>query len=291
LKAEGEFEFISWKLPKGLKVERVGDREFLFTGPAGSYTFEAVASSKEGITGFERSLIVIGDGKATPTPDDRKQPAPPIPPDPPGPAKGKVAWLIVIEETSQRTPETAKVLADIAGWNGLGPKWRFYDVDDAYAKTAGYKRTADKANVALPALLLISDKGDAIQAVPLPKSTADVKAKEMGYRSRAAFKLLELNEQFQFLKPGAKIADLGAAPGGWMQVALPLIGKKGKIVAIDIQEIEPMEGVQIFKADIKDLKTIDLVKNALGGEADVVMSDMAPASTPRPGRTPTPRRT
>jgi 23S rRNA (uridine2552-2'-O)-methyltransferase len=104
-------------------------------------------------------------------------------------------------------------------------------------------------------------------------------AKEMGYRSRAAFKLLELNEQFQFLKPGAKIADLGAAPGGWMQVALPLIGKKGKIVAIDIQEIEPMEGVQIFKADIKDLKTIDLVKNALGGEADVVMSDMAPAST------------
>ena len=177
LKAEGEFEFISWKLPKGLKVERVGDREFLFTGPAGSYTFEAVASSKEGITGFERSLIVIGDGKVTPTPDDRKQPAPPIPPDPPGPAKGKVAWLIVIEETSQRTPETAKVLADIAGWNSLGPKWRFYDIDDAYAKTAGYKRTADKANVALPALLLISDKGDAITAVPLPKTVADVKAK------------------------------------------------------------------------------------------------------------------
>lgn len=177
LKAEGEFEFISWKLPKGLKVERVGDREFLFTGPAGSYTFEAVASSKEGITTFERSQIVIGDGKVTPTPDDHKQPPPPIPPDPPGPVKGKVAWVVVIEETSQRTPEVAKVLADVAAWNALGVKWRFYDQDDAYAKIAGYKRTADKANVALPALLLISDKGDPITAVPLPKTVADIKAK------------------------------------------------------------------------------------------------------------------
>lgn len=104
-------------------------------------------------------------------------------------------------------------------------------------------------------------------------------AKELGFRSRAAFKLLQIDEQFKILKPGARIVDLGAAPGGWLQVAKKVLGSKGKLVGLDIQDIEPIDGVEIFKADIKDLATIDLVKNALGGEADAVLSDMAPFST------------
>ncbi|HAX92177.1 MAG TPA: rRNA methyltransferase, partial [Rhodospirillaceae bacterium] len=68
-------------------------------------------------------------------------------------------------------------------------------------------------------------------------------AKEMGYRSRAAFKILQLDEQFHFLKGGAKVIDLGAAPGGWSQVVAKKIGAKGKLVALDIQAMDPIEGV------------------------------------------------
>ncbi len=104
-------------------------------------------------------------------------------------------------------------------------------------------------------------------------------AKSKGYRSRAAFKLLELDEKFHILKKGARVLDLGAAPGGWSQVAAVRVGATGRIVAADILEMEPIAGVDIFQADLTDAKTPDLLKKALGGPADVVLSDMAAPTT------------
>jgi 23S rRNA (uridine2552-2'-O)-methyltransferase len=104
-------------------------------------------------------------------------------------------------------------------------------------------------------------------------------AKSKGYRSRAAFKLLELDAKFHFLRRGARVLDLGAAPGGWSQVALAKVGDTGKVVAADILEMEPIPGVEIHLADLTDPDVPDKLKAALGGPADIVMSDMAAATT------------
>lgn len=104
-------------------------------------------------------------------------------------------------------------------------------------------------------------------------------AKSKGYRSRAAFKLIELDSKFHFLKKGARVLDLGAAPGGWTQVAAKRIGETGHIVAIDILEMEPMPGVEIFHADLTDPEIPAQLKQALRGAADVVLSDMAASTT------------
>ena len=104
-------------------------------------------------------------------------------------------------------------------------------------------------------------------------------AKAKGYRSRAAFKLIDLDDQFHFLKPGAHILDLGAAPGGWSQIAHLRIGPKGKIVAADLLEMEPLDGVTVLRADLLDEDAPLLLKQALGGPADVVLTDMAAPTT------------
>jgi 23S rRNA (uridine2552-2'-O)-methyltransferase len=104
-------------------------------------------------------------------------------------------------------------------------------------------------------------------------------AKSKGFRSRAAFKLVELDSKFHFLKKGARVLDLGAAPGGWSQVAAQRIGETGHIVAIDILGMEPMPGVDIFHADITDSEVPARLKHALRGPADVVLSDMAASTT------------
>ncbi|HVZ70131.1 MAG TPA: RlmE family RNA methyltransferase [Rhizomicrobium sp.] len=104
-------------------------------------------------------------------------------------------------------------------------------------------------------------------------------AKTKGYRSRAAFKLIELDSKFHILKKGARILDLGAAPGGWSQVASQRAGDTGHIVAIDILEMEPLPGVQIFRGDLTDPGAPGRLKAALGGPADVVLSDMAASTT------------
>ncbi len=113
------------------------------------------------------------------------------------------------------------------------------------------------------------------------------RAHDEGYRGRAAFKILELNEKFGFLKPGARVVDLGCAPGGWLQVAVPRInalgerpGKPvGRIIGVDLQEVEPIAGAEIHKLDFMEDGADDKVKDWLGGRADVVMSDMAAASS------------
>jgi 23S rRNA (uridine2552-2'-O)-methyltransferase len=100
------------------------------------------------------------------------------------------------------------------------------------------------------------------------------KAKEEGYRARSAYKLLQINEKFHIIKKGDSVVDLGAAPGGWLQVARKLCG--GKIVGVDLEEIEPIPGVITFRADITQVETLDLVKEAIRGAADVVICDAAP---------------
>jgi 23S rRNA (uridine2552-2'-O)-methyltransferase len=101
-------------------------------------------------------------------------------------------------------------------------------------------------------------------------------AKASGYRSRAAFKLLELDGKFHFLKRGARVLDLGAAPGGWSQVAA---ARGATVVAADVLEIEEIPGVTFFKADLTDPKVPAMLKAALDGPADLVMSDMAAPTT------------
>jgi 23S rRNA (uridine2552-2'-O)-methyltransferase len=105
------------------------------------------------------------------------------------------------------------------------------------------------------------------------------RAKREGYRSRAAFKLIEIDDKHRILKPGARVVDLGAAPGGWCQVAAQRIGQKGRIVAIDLLEIEPIAGVEFMQLDFTDNSAPDTLKAMLGGPADVVLSDMAANTT------------
>jgi 23S rRNA (uridine2552-2'-O)-methyltransferase len=104
-------------------------------------------------------------------------------------------------------------------------------------------------------------------------------AKARGYRSRAAFKLIELDDKFRFLKTGARVLDLGAAPGGWSQVAAQRVGPAGRVVGIDILEMEPLDGVALLQADMLAPETPALVNAALGGQADVVLTDMAAPTT------------
>jgi len=104
-------------------------------------------------------------------------------------------------------------------------------------------------------------------------------AKAKGYRSRAAFKLVELDEKFHFLKKGALVLDLGAAPGGWSQVAAARVGESGRVVAADILEMTPLAGVNSVQADLLDPATPVRLMEALGGKADVVLSDMAAPTT------------
>lgn len=101
-------------------------------------------------------------------------------------------------------------------------------------------------------------------------------AKAKGYRSRAAFKLVELDEKFRFLKKGAKVLDLGAAPGGWSQVAA---ARGATVVAADVLEMEEIPGVTFFQADLTDRHVPAMLKQALDGPADVVMTDMAAPTT------------
>jgi 23S rRNA (uridine2552-2'-O)-methyltransferase len=104
-------------------------------------------------------------------------------------------------------------------------------------------------------------------------------AKAKGYRSRAAFKLIELDDKFHFLKPGARVLDLGGAPGGWSQVAAKRAGAKGAVVAADILEMAPIPGVTVLQADIGDPDSWPKLEAAMGGPADVVLSDMAASTT------------
>ncbi|MFA7342521.1 MAG: RlmE family RNA methyltransferase [Candidatus Methanomethylophilaceae archaeon] len=103
-----------------------------------------------------------------------------------------------------------------------------------------------------------------------------LKAKHMDYRSRAAFKLLQIDERFRIFRPGDSVVDLGASPGGWSQVARELIGERGRIIGVDLVPIRPLDGVDTIVGDITSAETIKELLSRFGGKADVVISDMAP---------------
>ncbi|MBS0535143.1 MAG: RlmE family RNA methyltransferase [Proteobacteria bacterium] len=105
------------------------------------------------------------------------------------------------------------------------------------------------------------------------------RAKREGMRSRAAFKLMEIDDKAHFLKKGARVVDLGAAPGGWSQVAMKRVGPQGKVIGIDLLDIEPIVGVDFRVFDFLDPDAPDVLKEMLGGPADVVLSDMAANAT------------
>jgi 23S rRNA (uridine2552-2'-O)-methyltransferase len=107
------------------------------------------------------------------------------------------------------------------------------------------------------------------------------KAKQQGYRSRAAYKLLELQERFRIFKTGQLVIDLGAAPGGWIQVAAKLVGPSGKVLGVDLQPIEPFQQKNIIavQGDINATETEQRIMEYLGRPADSVISDLAPKLT------------
>ncbi|WP_420405760.1 RlmE family RNA methyltransferase [Nisaea sp.] len=107
-------------------------------------------------------------------------------------------------------------------------------------------------------------------------------AQKLGYRSRAAFKLQQLDEKFRFLKPGAKVVDLGAAPGGWTQIAVAAVGAdkdKGTVVGIDLLEMEPVSGADLFQGDFMTDEGLAALRERMEGPVDVVLSDMAASTT------------
>jgi 23S rRNA (uridine2552-2'-O)-methyltransferase len=106
-----------------------------------------------------------------------------------------------------------------------------------------------------------------------------LRAKREGYRSRAALNLAEIDDKFHLLKKAARVVDLGAAPGGWSEIAVRRIGEGGKVVALDILDIKPIPGVDFIQLDFLDAGAPDRLKGLLGGEADVVLSDMAANAT------------
>jgi 23S rRNA (uridine2552-2'-O)-methyltransferase len=102
-------------------------------------------------------------------------------------------------------------------------------------------------------------------------------AQQQGLRSRAAFKLLELQEKHQLIRRGMTVIDLGAAPGGWCQVARPLVGPEGRVIALDILAMEPLDGVEFIHGDFTEDEPLQRLAGLLGGTgADLVLSDMAP---------------
>jgi len=101
------------------------------------------------------------------------------------------------------------------------------------------------------------------------------RAKREGLRSRAAFKLAEIDDKYRLLRPGARVVDLGAAPGGWSEIAVQRVAPHGRVIAIDILEMKPIRGVEFLQLDFLDATAPERLRVMLGGKADIVLSDMA----------------
>jgi len=106
------------------------------------------------------------------------------------------------------------------------------------------------------------------------------RSKREGYRSRSAYKLTEIDDRDKLLKPGMVVVDVGAAPGGWSQVAAKRVGRAGAVIAIDLLPMEPVSGVTVIEADFSSAKGVAAIEERLAGrKADIVLSDMAPNLT------------
>jgi 23S rRNA (uridine2552-2'-O)-methyltransferase len=106
-----------------------------------------------------------------------------------------------------------------------------------------------------------------------------MRAKREGFRSRAAYKLAEIDDKYHVLKLGARVVDLGAAPGGWSEIAVRRVGADGRVIALDILDMKPIVGVEFLKLDFLDEAAPEQLKAMLGGKFDVVLSDMAANAT------------
>jgi 23S rRNA (uridine2552-2'-O)-methyltransferase len=106
-----------------------------------------------------------------------------------------------------------------------------------------------------------------------------MRAKREGFRSRAAYKLAEIDDKYRVLKAGARVVDLGAAPGGWSEIAVRRVGKNGRVIALDILDMKPIAGVEFLHLDFLDETVPAQLKEKLAGNADVVLSDMAANAT------------
>jgi 23S rRNA (uridine2552-2'-O)-methyltransferase len=103
------------------------------------------------------------------------------------------------------------------------------------------------------------------------------RAQDEGLRSRAAYKLLELDEKYGLIRPGILVVDLGAAPGGWSEIAAPRVGAAGRVIALDILAMDPLPGVRFIEGDFTEPEPLEALELALAGDkADLVLSDMAP---------------
>ena len=105
------------------------------------------------------------------------------------------------------------------------------------------------------------------------------RAKREGLRSRAAYKLAEIDDKYRLFKPGGRVVDLGAAPGGWSEIAARRVGAGGRVMALDILDMKPIVGVEFLKLDFLDEAAPEQLKAMLGGKVDVVLSDMAAPTT------------
>ncbi|UCF07408.1 MAG: RlmE family RNA methyltransferase [Thermoplasmata archaeon] len=102
------------------------------------------------------------------------------------------------------------------------------------------------------------------------------KAKKAGYRSRSAYKLIQINDRYNLISKGDVVIDLGAAPGGWSQVAQEIVGPEGKVLAVDIQRMEPLSGVILIRGDMTKQETVDKILAEVS-DVDVILSDMSPS--------------
>ncbi len=105
------------------------------------------------------------------------------------------------------------------------------------------------------------------------------RAKREGLRSRAAYKLAEIDDKYRVLRPGARVVDLGAAPGGWSEIAARRVGARGRVVALDALDMKPIPGIEFLRLDFLDAAAPERLKATLGGKVDVVLSDMAANAT------------
>jgi 23S rRNA (uridine2552-2'-O)-methyltransferase len=106
-----------------------------------------------------------------------------------------------------------------------------------------------------------------------------MRAKREGFRSRAAYKLAEIDDKYHLLKSGSRVVDLGAAPGGWSEIAARRVGASGRVVALDILDMKPIPGVEFLKLDFLDETAPERLSALLGGKVDLVLSDMAANAT------------
>jgi 23S rRNA (uridine2552-2'-O)-methyltransferase len=146
----------------------------------------------------------------------------------------------------------------------------------------GDKKKTDKSSRSLTVRVKTAKKRSNSSVRWLQRQLNDpyvVKAKQDGYRSRAAFKIVELDEKFGLLKPGMKVVDLGCAPGGWSQVAVAKVGASGKVVGCDLLEVDPVPGATLIVQDFLAEEAPDVMKGLLGGQANLVMSDLASNTT------------